>query len=299
MEARYAPRRQRRRRARARQPVTPPSTGSIIASRRPRVLVAAACAFLRRLPRAVRDFRDRPAAIRSRPSRRRGSDRPSLRHGRHCRRQNSAATWAIASTSRIWPRNWLPSPSPSGRAAHQPGDVDEFQLRRHDLGRFGKPCADREPFVRHRDAADIRLDRAKWIVRRLGRRSRGQRVEQGRLADIRQPDDAAAEPHRLSATGAGCRFRRAEQKRRATSLIKRVGRAREQQRDRLGHRVDQRFDPKRHLVAGEILQHIRLHQFLNAGMPDPDPHPPVIRSEMGVDRAQSVVPGAAAAALDP
>ena len=53
------------------------------------------------------------------------------------------------------------------RAAHQAGDVDEGQPRRHDdrrLGEFGQRV---EPLVRHRDLADIRLDGAERIIRRL------------------------------------------------------------------------------------------------------------------------------------
>jgi hypothetical protein len=47
------------------------------------------------------------------------------------------STWTIASTSRMLPRNWLPRPSPLLAPLHQPGDVDERQLRRDDLGRLG------------------------------------------------------------------------------------------------------------------------------------------------------------------
>ncbi len=43
-----------------------------------------------------------------------------------------------------------------------------------------------EPRVGHRDPADVGLDRAERIIGRLRRRRLGQRVEQGRLADIRQ-----------------------------------------------------------------------------------------------------------------
>ena len=108
-------------------------------------------------------------------------------------------TCAIASTSRILARNWLPSPSPLRGAAHQAGDVDEGEPRRHDLDRLGELRQRVEPRIRHRDLADIRLDGAERIVRRLRRRGLGQRVEERRLADIRQADDAAFEAHlRLS-----------------------------------------------------------------------------------------------------
>ena len=80
-------------------------------------------------------------------------------------------------------------------AAHQAGDIDKGQPRRNDLlgaRDFGE-CF--KPRVRHRDIADIRLDGAKRIIRRLRRRRLRQRVEKGRFADIGQTDDAAFETH--------------------------------------------------------------------------------------------------------
>ena len=49
-----------------------------------------------------------------------------------------------------------------------------------------------EPLVGHGDAADVGLDRAERIVRRLRRCRFGQSVEKRRFADVRQADDAAA-----------------------------------------------------------------------------------------------------------
>ena len=80
-------------------------------------------------------------------------------------------------------------------AADKPGDVDEFELGRDDLSRFREAGADCEPLVGHGDAPDIRLDRAERIIRRLCGSGRGEGVEQGRFADIRQADDAASESH--------------------------------------------------------------------------------------------------------
>ena len=79
--------------------------------------------------------------------------------------------------------------------ANQSGDVDEFELGRDDFSRLCEPGANREPLVRHRDPPDIGLDRAEWIIRRIGRGGRGERVEQGRFADIRQSDNAAGKSH--------------------------------------------------------------------------------------------------------
>ena len=83
------------------------------------------------------------------------------------------------------------------RAFHQPGNVDELELRRHDLGRLGDSGDLVEARIGHLHAADVRLDRAERIVRRLRGLRLGQGVEQRRLADVRQADDPAAETHEL------------------------------------------------------------------------------------------------------
>ena len=61
----------------------------------------------------------------------------------------------------------------------------------HDLGERV------EPRVRHRHDADVRVDRAERIVLRRDLRAR-ERVEQRRLADVRQSDDAALDAHDYS-----------------------------------------------------------------------------------------------------
>ena len=82
-----------------------------------------------------------------------------------------------------------------GRAAHQPGDIDEFQSCRNNLDGFADLPQHGQTRIGHADAADIRLDGTKGIVGGLRGGGRGQRVEQGRFADVRQPDDAAIETH--------------------------------------------------------------------------------------------------------
>ena len=52
-----------------------------------------------------------------------------------------------------------------------------------------------EPRIGHGDAADVRLDGAERIVGRLRRLGGGERIEQGRLADIGQADDSTVETH--------------------------------------------------------------------------------------------------------
>ena len=104
-------------------------------------------------------------------------------------------TWAMASTSRMLARNWLPRPSPFEAPRTRPAMSTK-------VSRVGMICCglrDRrelvEPRIGHRDLADIRLDGAERIIRRLRRRRLRQRVEERRLADIGQSDDAAFETH--------------------------------------------------------------------------------------------------------
>ena len=72
------------------------------------------------------------------------------------------------------------------------------KLGRDDLGRTGDLGERVEPRVGDRDLADIGLDRAERIIGRLRRLRLGERVEKGRLADVRQADDAAAETHEFT-----------------------------------------------------------------------------------------------------
>ena len=83
----------------------------------------------------------------------------------------------------------------AARPAHQPGDVDKFDLRGGHLRRMLDFRQRRQALVRHRNAGHIGLDGAKGIV--LGRRlcGRGQAIKQGRFPDIRQADDTATESH--------------------------------------------------------------------------------------------------------
>src|SRR5271156_4516547 len=71
-----------------------------------------------------------------------------------------------------------------------------------------------------------------------------------------------------------------------------------EQIDTVGENADERVDP-RTLALGEIAEHVMLDHFLGAGMTNADAPPPVIIADMRGDRAQTVVPGDAAADLDP
>ena len=76
-----------------------------------------------------------------------------------------------------------------GGAAHQPCDVHKFDNRRGYLLRMVHLGEDVEPPVRHCDHADIRLNGAEGVVCAL-RSCVCDRVEEGALSDVRQPDDS-------------------------------------------------------------------------------------------------------------
>src|SRR4029077_2681344 len=79
-------------------------------------------------------------------------------------------------------------------------------------------------------------------------------------------------------------------------LKRRVTLAREQA-GIVGDRLAQRLDPGP-IALGEIRQHVAVHQFLDAGMSDPEPHPAILIADMRGDRAQPVMAGNAATDLD-
>ena len=82
-------------------------------------------------------------------------------------------------------------------------DVDELDDGRHDLLRLHDLRERVELRVRHGDDADVRIDRAERIV--LGRNlRRRERVEQRRLTDVRQSDDAALDTHELFGLRLAC-----------------------------------------------------------------------------------------------
>ncbi len=104
-------------------------------------------------------------------------------------------TWAMASHSRILARNWLPRPSPLEAPRTSPAmstKVRRVGMISFDPGDLGQHFKAR---IGHGDVADIGLDGAEGIVRRLRRRRLRQGVEQGRFADVGQAHDAAFETH--------------------------------------------------------------------------------------------------------
>jgi hypothetical protein len=74
------------------------------------------------------------------------------------------------------------------RARDEARDVVEVDRVRHEVGGADGGGDLLEPVVAHRHHRDIRLDRGERVVRRLGAGA-GERVEQRRLARVRQPDD--------------------------------------------------------------------------------------------------------------
>jgi hypothetical protein len=81
-----------------------------------------------------------------------------------------------------------------GRPPHEPRDVDEVHVRGHDLLGVDHRVERGEARVGDDDDPDVRLDRAKRVVCRLGLRRR-QRVEEGGLAHVGEADDADGERH--------------------------------------------------------------------------------------------------------
>src|SRR5690606_20619991 len=81
-----------------------------------------------------------------------------------------------------------------GGAADDPRDVDEGHRRGEDLLRAEDLGELLQPWVRQRHDADVRLDRRERVVRGEHGRAR-QRVEEGRLADVRQSRDSDGEGH--------------------------------------------------------------------------------------------------------
>ncbi len=104
-------------------------------------------------------------------------------------------TWAMASTSRMWARNWLPRPSPFEAPRTRPA----MSTKRIVVGtvRSGWTIL-ASASMRGSGTGTmptLGLDGAERIVRALGP-GVGEGVEERALADVRQTDDAAGETHK-------------------------------------------------------------------------------------------------------
>src|SRR5471030_2931149 len=62
----------------------------------------------------------------------------------------------------------------------------------------------------------------------------------------------------------------------------------------IGNRLAERLDPGP-VALGEIGQYVAVHQLLDTGVTDSDPHPAIIVADMRGDRTQAVMAGNAAA----
>ena len=81
-----------------------------------------------------------------------------------------------------------------GRTGDEAGDIDELDDGRNDRFRVDDRSDLGEAFIRYDGDAEVRFDRAERIVLRLDLAA-GERVEERRLADVGETDDAAADTH--------------------------------------------------------------------------------------------------------
>ena len=71
-----------------------------------------------------------------------------------------------------------------GGAFDEAGDIDELDGGGHQLVGAGDFREHGEPGVRHGDDADVRIDGAEWIVRRLRLAGAGDSIEECRFSDV-------------------------------------------------------------------------------------------------------------------
>ena len=82
-----------------------------------------------------------------------------------------------------------------GSTAHQSGNIDETQARRHTLGGACNICQRVKARFGHGNIANIRLNGAKRKIGGLRGGGFCQRIEQGGFTDIRQTHNTASESH--------------------------------------------------------------------------------------------------------
>ena len=174
------------------------------------------------------------------------------------------------------------------RAFDEARDVDELDDGRHDLLGFHDLRQRVELWIGHGHDADVRIDRAERIV--LGRNlRRRERVEQRRLADVRQPDDAALDAHGL----VGLRFTSVQ------TILGALGAVLEQDGQKVG-RFFAAFRAAPLPRRGRALQHVVDHflrppvVLLVARMADAEAQAPERGADVLDDAADAVVAGAAA-----
>ena len=87
-------------------------------------------------------------------------------------------------------KKFVAQPLARACALDEARDVHELDRGRDDDVGLRDFLQHREPLVRHGHDADVWIDRAKGVIRRLGLAGAGDGVEQGGLADIGQADDS-------------------------------------------------------------------------------------------------------------
>ena len=102
-------------------------------------------------------------------------------------------TWTIASTSRMCWRNLLPRPSPFDAPRTRPAMSTNSIAAGTIFVVFAIFASGARRASGTDHDADVRLDRAEGIVRRLRLAGAGEGVEERGLADVRQSDDSGAQ----------------------------------------------------------------------------------------------------------
>src|SRR5262245_40637642 len=218
-------------------------------------------------------------------------------------------TWAMASTSRAWARNWLPRPSPLEAPLTRPAistkvsrvglilaDFASFaSTSRRGSGTITSPTFGSMVLNGYFDAcaAAVAVSGLKTVDLPTLERPRMPPVKPMTLLGSITPRVSLVGPFRLLGNKESLGLHGEMH----LVLEARILAFRQQ----LGVVRDdgaQRFDP-RPLVLGEVVEHVGLDQVLQAGMPDADAHAPILVADMRRDRAQPVVAGDAAAGLDP
>ena len=146
--------------------------------------------------------------------------------------------------------------------------------------------------IRYRYDADIRVDGAERIVLRRNLRAR-ERIEECRLTDVGQTDNAAFDTHNYSHDSMVTSIQAALRVQSAHGLL---GALLHEYRQRIERTADGIEDHALLLLAGPT-QYVIDHLRLIARMADTDAHAPEIRPDVRDGVAQSIVPAMTATQL--
>ena len=162
-----------------------------------RLLVARAQRLAEAVLAPSRSTACRRARARCGSPRCRRSGRPCRRRGSRCRPRSSAPRWRSRRSRGCWRGTGCPGPRPSRR--RRPGPRCRRTPRSPGITLSGLSIAASccQARVGHFDDAHVGLDGAERIVLRRDA-GLGERVEERRLADVGQADDAALQAHGFS-----------------------------------------------------------------------------------------------------